>query len=83
MAPENAFSAHLYESTGRAIVVTTASMVSVVKGFKRLYLLNLWMEVFHTWPDVRFWSEVLSPTHMNDPEVKVTDLEKKYAKIFG
>ena len=44
-----------------------------------LYLLNLWMEVDHTCPDVRYWSEVLCctiPTHMNDLEVKVMDSEK-------
>ena len=37
--------AHLYESTGRAVVVNTA--LALVKLFKRLYVLNLWMEVVH------------------------------------
>ena len=30
----------------------------LVKAFRRLDLLNLWMEVEHTSPDVRYWSEV-------------------------
>ena len=37
------------------------------------------MEVVHTCPDVKNWSEVLCctiPTHMNDLEVKVTDRKK-------
>ena len=75
--------AYLNESTDRAIAVTMASVWSLVKFlvkvFKRLYLLNLWMEVVHTCPDVSYWFEVLCctiPTHMSDLEVKVTDLEK-------
>ena len=28
----------------------------LAKVFKRLCLLNLWMEVDHTCPDVRYWS---------------------------
>ena len=41
------------------------------------------MEVIHTCPDVRYWSEVLCctiPTHMSVFEVKVTDLEKNHVK---
>ena len=43
----------------------------LVKVFKSLYLLNLWMEEVHTCPDVRYWSEVLCctiPAHMSDLE---------------
>ena len=84
--------AYLFKSTGRAIAVTTALawtlglMLALVQVFKRLYLLNLWMEEVHTCPDVRYWSEVLCctiPTLMSDLEVKVTDLEKHYVKVFG
>ena len=43
------FLAHLYENTGRAIAVTTASASALVKFlvkvFKRLYIPNLWMKV--------------------------------------
>ena len=39
-----------------------AQRVVKAKGFERLYLLNLWMEVVHTCPDVRYWSEVLCCT---------------------
>ena len=80
----------MYESTSRAIIVAKASvslrcrhwhwLKSLVKVFKRLCLLNLWMEVVHTCPDVGYWSEVLCciiTTHMSDHGVKVTDLEKK------
>ena len=41
------------------------------------------MQVDHTYPDVRYWSEVLCctiPTHMND--LKVKDLEQIYVKVF-
>ena len=50
-----------------------------VKVLRRLYLLNLWMEIVHTCPDVRYWSECLCgtiPTQMSVLEVKVTELEK-------
>ena len=43
------------------------------------------MEVVQTCPDVRYWSEALcctKSTHMNDLEVKVIDLEKKYMLKF-
>ena len=43
-------------------VTTVLVLVSVkvfVKVFKRPYLLNFWIEVVHTYPDVRYWSEVL------------------------
>ena len=82
---EELFLARLYVSTGRAIAVTTASASSLlkilkflVKVFKSLYLLNLWMDLIDTLPDVRYWSEVLCctiTTHIGDLEVKVTDLE--------
>ena len=39
------------------------------------------MEIVHTCPDARYWSEVLCcniPTHMSDHKVKVTDLEKVF-----
>ena len=52
------------------------------KVFKRLYVLNLWMEVGYTCPFVRYWSEVLCftiPTHMNDLEVNIRDFENIYA----
>ena len=85
------FLARLYESTGRAIAVTTASASALasasellkmlnflIKVFKSLYLLNPWIDLVGTLPDVRYWSEVLRcsiTTHIGDPEVKVTDLE--------
>ena len=53
----------MYKSTGRSVAVTTASVSALVKVFsysyKRLYLLNLWMEIVHTFPDVRYWCKVL------------------------
>ena len=63
------FLAHLYKSTGRAIAVTTASVLLkmlkfLVKVFKSLYLLNQWMDLVDTLPDVRYWSEVLCCTIM-------------------
>ena len=59
--------ARLYESTGRAVAVTIASASAFalhkmlkffVKVFKRLYLLNPWMDQVDTLPGVRSWSEV-------------------------
>ena len=54
----NLFLAHLYESTGRAIAVTTASACKMlkfsVKDFKSLYLMNLWMNLVKTLPNVRY-----------------------------
>ena len=50
----------------------------LVKVFKSLYLLNLWMDLVDILPDVRYWSEVLCYTvltHISDLEVKVTDFE--------
>ena len=50
----------------------------LVKVFKRLYLLNPWMDLAGTLPDDRYWSEVLCctiTTHIDDLEVKVTDFE--------
>ena len=52
------------------------------KVFKRLYLLKLWIEVVHTCPDIRYWSESLCctkiPFHMSDLDVNFTDLRKNY-----
>ena len=71
------FLARLYESTGTAIAVTTASALGsalasalallkllkfLVKVFKSLYFLNPWMDLVDTLPDVRYWSEVLCCT---------------------
>ena len=77
--------APLYVSTGRAIAVTTASALAsaslkmfLVKVFKSLYLLNPWMDLVDTLPDVRYWSEVLCctiMTHIGDLKVKVMDFE--------
>ena len=81
------FLARLYESTGRAIAVTTASasvaalhelLKVLVNVFKSLYLLNPWMDLVDILPHVRYWSEVLCctiTTHISDLEVKVTDFE--------
>ena len=44
------------------------------KVFKSLFLLNFWMEVVHTVPDVRYWSEVLCCTiltQMSDLEILI------------
>ena len=83
------FLAHLYVITGRAIAVTTASVSAsasallktlkfLVKIFKSLYLLNPWMDLVDTLPDVRYWSEVLCctiTTYIGDLEVKVRGFE--------
>ena len=87
------FLARLNESRGRAIAVTTAtasaSMLSsasallkmlkfLIKVFTSLYLLNPWMELVDTFPDVRYWSEVLYctiRTHIGDLKIKVKDFE--------
>ena len=82
------FLVHLYKSTGRTIAVTTASalvsafasvLLKMLKVFgESLYLLNPWMDLCDTLPDVRYWSEVLCyviKTHISDLEVKVTDFE--------
>ena len=49
----------------------------LVKVFKSLYLLNSWMDLVDTLPDVRYWSEVCCTikTHIGYLEVKVTDFE--------
>ena len=81
--------ARLYESTGRAIAVTTASASAstlasallkmlkfLVKVFKSLYFLNPWMDLVDTLPDVRYWSEVSCctiTTQISDLEVKIND----------
>ena len=77
------FLARLYKSTGWAIAVTAVSVSALlkmlqflVKVFKSLYLLNLWMNLVDTLPGVRYWSEVLCCTitiHISDLEVKVTN----------
>ena len=81
------FLARLYESTGRAIAVTSVSALALallkmlkflVKVFMSLYLLKLWMDQVDTLHVGRYWSEVLCciiMTHLGDLEVKVTDLE--------
>ena len=83
------FLARLYESTGRAIAVTTVSMPALallkmlnflVKVFKSLYLLNpmIHVDLLDTLPDVRYWSEVLCytiTTHIGDLKVKGTCFE--------
>ena len=69
-----AFLARLYKSTGRAIAVTTASALLkmlkfFVKVFKSLYLLNPWMDLVDTLPDISYWFEVLCctiTTHISD-----------------
>ena len=76
--------AHIFlivRSTGRAIAVTTASVLPLhkmlkflVTVFKSLFLLNLWMDLVDIVPGVRYWSEVLCCTiltHISDLEVKV------------
>ena len=50
----------------------------LVEVFKCLFLLNPWMDLVGTLPDVRYWSEVLCctiMTHIGDLEVKVKDFE--------
>ena len=69
----NPFLARLYESTGRAIAVTPASVLAsallkmlkfLVKVFMSLYLLKLWMDQVDTLHAGRYWSEVLCCTIM-------------------
>ena len=57
--------ARLHESTGRTIAVTMATVSTsallkmvkfLVKVFNRLYLLNPWMDLVDTLPDVGYWS---------------------------
>ena len=51
-------------------------LMVLIKVFKSLYLLNPWMDLLHTLPDVRYWFEVLCfKSHISDLEVKVTDFE--------
>ena len=85
------FLVHLYISTGRAIAVTTTSVSALaswsallkmlkflVKVFKSLYVLHLWMNLVDTLPDVRYWSEVLCctiTTHIGHLEVKSRTLK--------
>ena len=52
----------------------------LLKVFRIGYLLNLWMDLLDTIPDVRYWSKILrcsipTPVLVTDLEVKVTDLE--------
>ena len=77
------FLVRLCVSAGRAIAVTTvlaspsaSALLKIV--FKSLYLLNLWMDLVDTLPDVRYWSEVLCctiMTHVGDLKVKVRTLK--------
>ena len=48
------FSALLYQNTGRVVAVSTVSASASVKVVVFLNLLNLWMEVVHTYPYVRY-----------------------------
>ena len=83
--PKDRFLAPLYESTGRAIAVTSAlasallkMLKFLVKVFMSLYLLMLWMDQVDTLHVGRYWSEVLCctiMTHLGDLQVKVKDLE--------
>ena len=54
-------------------MVTTASVLALqnVKVFKSLYLMNFWMNLVASLPDVRYWSEVSCCTI----EVKVMNFE--------
>ena len=54
IAPDKTFLVHLYKSTGRAAAVATA--LALVKAFKRLYLLNFWIEVVYACLNLRYWS---------------------------
>ena len=69
----------LARGVGVPVCVGVAQNVKfLVKDLKSLYLLNLWMDLVDTLPDVRYWSEVLCctiTTHIGDLEVKVTDFE--------
>ena len=68
-----------------SVLVSVSALVSallkmfnfLVKVFKSLYL-EPCMDLVVTFPDVRYWSEVLCctiRTHIDDLEVKVTDFE--------
>ena len=84
----------------RAIAVTTAppsasALASVsallkmvkflVKDFKSLYLLNLWMDLVDTLPDVSFWSEVYAiPSWPTSVTLRSRSWTLKFLiKIFG
>ena len=83
------FLARLYESTGGAIAVTTASASAsasalhkmlkfLVEVFRSVYLLNLWIALVDILPDVRYWSDILCCiilTNICDLEVKITGFE--------
>ena len=79
--PMHSFLARLYLSTGRVIAVTTASASALVlQNVKRQYLMNLWMDLVDTLPDVRYWSEVLcctTQTHFDDFDMPRVGLEVK------
>ena len=85
---QHPFLARLYKSTGRAIAVTMAlasasassllkMLKYLIKVFKSLYLLNLWMDLVDILPDVRYWSVLCCTilTHISDLEVKIMDFE--------
>ena len=64
---------------GVGVGVGVAQMLKfLVKVFRSLYLLKLWMDQVDTLHVGRYWSKVLCcniTTHLGDLEVKVTDLE--------
>ena len=64
--------ARLYESTGRAIAITSASVFALlkkflVKVFISLYLLKMLMDQVDTLHVGRYWSKVLFSTIMTHP----------------
>ena len=81
------FLACQYDNTGKPIVVAMASILLkfLIKVFKRLYFMNLWMEV-HTCIDVGYWAEVLCytiTTHMSDLEVTFLVKTFRGKGLFG
>ena len=46
--------------SGSALFAKTGHVVFSKRRVKRLFLLNLWIEVFHTCPDVWYWSFSIS-----------------------
>ena len=66
-------------ASASALASTLLKMLKfLVKVFKNLYLLNLWMDLVDILPDVRYWSEILCCTiltHISDLEVKVMVFE--------
>ena len=72
---------HPYPLTNLAVKVTDFEILRWsfwLKVFRIGYLLNLWMDLVDTTPDVRYWSKILrcfipTPHLLTDLEVKVTD----------